>query len=102
MIRLATRTVIAGFLSHFTKYILDEHVHREGWHRLSSYSLGIVLLFPSVRAFYVESLLRMDVPPEMIRRMELGLFLSYFGAAVFFGFGTATGWLVYDGTGRGR
>ena len=100
MMTLFIKTAVAAFPLHFTKAILDNSVHREGWHRLASYSLGIIFLYPFVRAFFSEALKRMG--SQDVDRLELALFLAYFGAAIPFGLGTGVGWLVYDGTGEAR
>ena len=102
MTGLFCSTVVAAFGAHFTKYPLDQYVTREGWHRLASYSLGIIFLYPEAQAFFVEGLRSLEYSEAEIRKLKTVFFSAYFGSAVAFGLGTGVGWLVYDGAGRAR
>jgi len=100
MIRIFLITMAGGFVSHFTKVPLDRNVAKEGWHRLTSYTLGIILLYPFVRLTFCYMLRVMGFSDDDVARLDVSLFSAYFGASVPFGLGTGIGWMLYDGMKR--
>jgi len=99
MIGLALITIVAAFMLHFTKIYVDK-IKAEGWNKLTSYTLGVTFAFPFCRGFFMLLVERLAPEIESWRdTLNIVFTVAYFVGYLFFGMGTALGWLFQFITG---
>lgn len=81
--------MMGGYFGHFT-YMLTGRLS-VGWSQLSAYTLGVVFAFPFVLVIHHDL--------EDIRKPSRRLTAAYFLAYLFFGIGTAVGWVLHPDLG---
>ena len=101
MIEIAFLTSLWAFTMHWTKVLID-FIKVDAWHDMTSYAIGVTATEPCVEQAIISLV---DIfATELVaykKTIRVLIRVGYFFAFLFFGIGTALGWLFQFLTGWG-